>query len=331
MAGKDYYQILGVKKDAGEADIKTAYRRLARKHHPDVNPGDKSAESRFKEINEAYEVLSDAEKRRKYDQYGDQWQYADQFAKGGGQGEPFGGFNQGGPQSFHFEGGNIDVDSIFGDLFHGFGGGSGRRTRARRGQSVEYPIEITLEEAFTGSNRVITLEVEEPCSACGGSGRIQNAICSVCRGLGTTRRLKQLEVKIPAGVTNGSRIRISGQGGAGSGGGPNGDLFLVTSVKSHPLFERRDDDLLVNVPVPLTVAVLGGEIEIPTLKGKIALRIPVETQNGRVFRLSGQGMPHLGSAGRGDLMASVKVVLPTNLSGEERKIFENLRQLRPSA
>ena len=329
MAGKDYYHILGVKKDAGEAEIKTAYRRLARKHHPDVNPGDKAAEGRFKEINEAYEVLSDAEKRRKYDQYGDQWQHADQFARAGGQGMPFGDFNAGGAQTFQFEGGNVDMDSIFGDLFQGFGRGSGHRARSKRGQNIEFAVAVSLEEAFTGTNRVITLEVEEPCPACAGSGRIQNAICSVCRGLGNTLRLKQLEVKIPSGVTDGSRIRISGQGGAGYGGGPAGDLYLVTTVKSHPLFERKGDDLLVVVPVPLMVAVLGGEIEIPTLKGKIALKIPPETQNGRVFRLSGQGMPRLGSSVKGDLLASIKIVLPTNLSTEEKSLFEQLRQLRP--
>ncbi len=330
MANKDYYKILGINKDAGEADIKTAYRRLARKHHPDVNPGDKSAEARFKEINEAYEVISDAEKRRKYDHYGDQWQHADQFAKAGGQGTPFGDYNSGGAQSFHFEGGNVDMDSIFGDLFRGQGGGGGRRARSRRGQNVEYAIDVSLEEAFTGANRVITLEVEEPCLTCGGSGRIQNTICSVCRGSGTTQRLKQLEVKIPAGVTEGSRIRISGQGGAGYGGGPGGDLYLLTSVKANPLFERKGDDLLLVVPVPLTVGVLGGEIEIPTLKGKIALKIPAETQNGRVFRLNGQGMPRLGTTAKGDLLASVKIVLPTSLSGEEKNLFEQLRQLRPA-
>lgn len=329
MAGKDYYKILGVKKDASETEIKAAYRRLARKHHPDVNPGDKSAEAKFKEINEANEVLSDPEKRRKYDQFGDQWQYADQF-KSGGRGTPFGDFNGGGEQSFRFEGGNIDIESLFGDMFQGFGGRTSRRARTRRGQDIEYPIEVSLEEAFSGANRIITLEVEERCPTCGGTGRIQNVACSTCRGTGITQRLRQIEVKIPAGVAEGSRIRIAGQGGAGYGGGPAGDLFLITSINPHQLFERKGDDLLVVVPVPLTTAILGGEAKIPTLKGKIALKIPPETQNGRVFRLAGQGMPHLRASSRGDLLVTVRVVLPVNLSGEEKKLFEQLHHLRPT-
>ena len=325
MAEKDYYKILGVKREASEVEIKNAFRRLARKHHPDVNPGDKSAEGRFKEINEAHEVLSDAEKRRKYDQYGDQWQHADQFAKSGAQGSPFHGFNTDDGQSFRYEG-DADINSLFGDLFGSRA--SGRRSRARQGQNIDYPIEITLEEAYHGTNRVLTLEAEEPCPSCSGTGKIQNLPCSVCRGAGTRRRLKQLEVKIPAGVRDGSRVRIAGQGEQGYGGGPSGDIYLVTSVKPHRIFERKEDDLYVEVTVPFTLAVLGGEAEIPTPKGKIALKIPPETQNGRVFRLGGQGMPHLGSATKGDLMATIKVVLPTNLSAEEKKLFEELRQLR---
>ena len=329
MAGKDYYKILGVKREASEAEIKNAFRRLARKHHPDVNPGDKSAEGRFKEINEAHEVLSNAEKRRKYDQYGDQWQHADQFAKSGAQGSPFHGFNTGDGQSFRYEGAeDVDINSIFGDLFGSRA--SGRRSRARQGQNVDYAVEITLEEAYHGTNRVLTLDAEEPCSSCGGTGKIQNLPCSTCRGAGTKRRLKQLEVKIPAGVRDGSRVRIAGQGEQGYGGGPSGDIYLVTSVKQHRIFERKEDDLYVEVTVPFTLAVLGGEAEIPTLKGKIALKIPPETQNGRVFRLGGQGMPHLGNSTKGDLIATIKVALLTNLSAEEKKLFEELRQLRPN-
>ena len=327
MAGKDYYKILGVKREASEAEIKNAFRRLARKHHPDVNPGDKSAEGRFKEINEAHEVLSDTEKRRKYDQYGDQWQHADQFARPGAQGSPFHGFNTEDGQSFRYEN-DVDINSLFGDLFGSRA--SGRRSRARQGQNIDYPIEITLEEAYHGTNRVLTLEAEEPCTSCGGTGKIQNLPCSACRGAGTKRRLKQIEVKIPAGVRDGSRVRVAGQGEKGYGGGPSGDLYLVTSIKPHRIFERKEDDLYVEVTVPFTMAVLGGEAEIPTPKGKIALKIPPETQNGRVFRLGGQGMPHLGSSAKGDLMATIKVVLPANLSEEEKKLFEELRQLRPN-
>jgi len=330
MAGKDYYSILGVKRDASEQEIKRAYRRLARKHHPDVNPGDKSAETRFKEINEAYEVLSDKEKRQKYDQFGDRWQHADQFAKAGGQRTPFWDFSQGGAQAFHFEEG--DLDSLFGDLLQGFRPGTySRRVRPRRGRDIEYPVAVTLEEAYQGTNRTLSLETEEPCSGCGGTGRIQNMPCSACRGSGMAPRLKRLEVKIPPGVKDGSRVRIAGKGEPGYAGGKTGDLYLVTSIKPHRLFERKGDDLHVEVAVPLTVALLGGEVQVPTPKGKLALTIPPETQNGRAFRLTGQGMPHLGNSSHGDLLARVKVVLPTRLSKEEKNLFEQLGQLRPGS
>ena len=327
MAGKDYYNILGVKRGASEQEIKRAYRRLARKHHPDVNPGDKSAEARFKEINEAYEVLSDKEKHQKYDQYGDQWQYADQFARAGGQQSPFRDSSQGGAPSFEFDG---DVDSLFGDLFRGFrtGTSSGRRVRPKRGRDLEYAIEVTLEEAYHGTTRVLNLQSQKPCSSCGGTGRIQNLPCSVCRGAGVVPHSQQLEVKIPPGVKDGSRVRIAGKGEPGHSGGPSGDLYLLTSVQPHRLFERKGDNLYVDVDVPLVIAVLGGEIEVPTPKGKLALKIPSETQNGRAFRLAGQGMPHLGNSSRGDLTARVKVVLPTKLTAEEKKLFEQLKQLR---
>ena len=329
MAGKDYYNILGVKRDASEQEIKRAYRRLARKHHPDVNPGDKSAEAQFKEINEAYEVLSDKEKRKKYDQYGDQWQYADQFAKAGGQRNFYWDFSPGGAQSFHFEEG--DLESLFGDLFRGSRTGTySRRARPRRGRDIEYPIEVTLEEAYQGANRILSFESRQACTSCGGTGLMQNVPCSTCRGSGTVAGMKRIEVKIPPGVKDGSRVRISGKGEPGYVGGKSGDLYLLTSVKPHRLFERKGDDLYVEVAVPLTVAVLGGEVQVPTPKGKLALKIPPGTQNGRAFRLSGQGMPHLGNASRGDLLAKVKVTLPTKLTAEEKKLFEQLSQLRPN-
>lgn len=332
MAGKDYYTILGVKRNASEEEIKRAYRKLARQYHPDVNPGNKSAEAKFKEINEAYEVLSDKEKRKKYDLYGDQWQHADQFARARAQQGPQWEFNfgQGGAQQdFRFE--ESDLESLFGDLFGGARTGVfGRQTRVRQGRDIETPVEVTLEEAFQGASRILTLESRQACPSCGGTGRIQKAICSVCRGSGTSSGSKQLEVKIPPGVSDGSRIRIAGKGEPGYNGGKNGDLYLVVSVKPHPLFERKDNDLYVEVAVPLTVAVLGGEVQVPTLKGKLALKIPPETQNGRVFRLTGQGMPSLRGSARGDLLAKVKVVLPTGLSQEERRLFEQLRQLHPA-
>jgi len=329
MAGKDYYSILGVKRGASEQEIKQAYRRLARKYHPDVNPGNKSAEAKFKEINEAYEVLSDKDKRQKYDQFGDQWQYADQFARAGRQRGTYWDFGSGGPQSFRFEEG--DLESLFGDLFRGARTGTYRRQpRSRRGQDIEYPIEVTLEEAYHGTKRILSLEAEQACPSCGGTGRIQKALCSACRGSGTVAGAKRLEVKIPPGVKDGSRVRIAGKGEPGYAGGSSGDLYLVASVKPHQLFERKDDDLYVEVAVPLTVAVLGGEVQVPTLKGKLALKVPPETQNERVFRLAGQGMPHLGNSSRGDLLAKVKVVLPAKLSAEEKKLFEQLGRLRPT-
>jgi curved DNA-binding protein len=305
---QDYYQLLGVSRGASEKEIRQAYRRLARQHHPDLNPGDKAAEVRFKEIGEAYEVLSDADKRKKYDRYGHNWQQAEAAeaaARDGGFRDFRWGPAQGGTR---FEtSGNFD-ESVFGDLFGDLLGGARTGGRGRRmamaGEDYEQPVEVTLEEAFSGSQRVLTLQTP------GGS----------------TRRL---EVKIPPGVTDGSRIRIAGEGGPGFGGGPNGDLYLVTSVRPHPSFERKGDDLYVDAPVPLHIMVLGGEAEVPTLKGtRLALRIPPETQNGRVFRLAGQGMPRLGGAGRGDLYATAKAVLPTALTDRERQLFEELARQR---
>ncbi|MBI4180493.1 MAG: DnaJ domain-containing protein, partial [Chloroflexi bacterium] len=304
-------------------------RRLARKHHPDVNPGDKSAEAKFKEINEAHEVLSDKEKRQKYDQLGDNRQSADQFAGTGARQTSPRGFSQGGGPGFQFGGENLD--SLFDVLFPGFTSRtSSRRARPRPGQNIDYSVEVTLEEAYHGTSRTLSLQTEQPCPVCGGTGQIQNVTCSTCRGSGVVAQPERLEVKIPAGVKDGSRVRIAGKGGQGQGGA-RGDLFLVISVKLHKLFERKGDDLYVEVAVPLRVAMLGGEVQVPTPKGKLALKVPPETQNGRTFRLTGQGMPHLGSSSRGDLLAKVTVVLPTKLSAEEKELFERLNQPGSSA
>lgn len=325
MAGKDYYSILGIEKKVSEREIKQAYRRLARQYHPDVNPGDKSAEAKFKQINEAYEVLSDKKNRKKYDRFGDKWQHADQFAQARQTSSwDFG--RAGGAQGVRFE--EADLESLFGDLF----GGTIRRQRVRprRGQDIEYPIEVTLEEAYHGTKRNIALRGEESCPTCQGTGRIQSVSCSVCRGAGAVSQIKRLEVKIPPGVKTRSRVRIAGKGQPGYTGGASGDLYLVVSVKPHRLFERKDDSLHVEVVVPLTVAILGGEVQVPTPKGKLALKIPPETQNGRTFRLAGQGMPHLGNSSRGNLIAKVKVVLPTKLSSKEKELFKQLKGLRPA-
>ena len=327
MAGKDYYQILGVSRNASEKEIKQAYRRLARKHHPDLNPGDKSAEAKFKEINAAYEVLSNPEKRKKYDQFGEQWEYAEQFAKSGGQERARWDFGKGGTT---FEYGDLsDFGGIFSSLFGDSGKGS-RMRGPRRGQDIESTIEVNLEEAHHGSTRVIQLQTEEPCTACGGTGRVGNRVCTICNGAGGKIIPKRLEVKIPAGVRDGSRIRIAGEGVSGRAGGKKGDLYLVAKVLPHKLFERKGDDLYTEVSVPLATAILGGEVRLPTLKGNLSLKIPPETQNGRVFRMAGKGMPQLGNSKYGNMFAKVKVVLPTNLTGEEKKLFERLRSLRPT-
>lgn len=329
MASKDYYNILGIKRDASDKDIKQAYRRLARKYHPDVNPGDKSAEAKFKQINEAYEVLSDKQNRQKYDQYGEKWQYADQFEQSRRQQTPQWDFGGGGyTTGFHFTGGGID--SLFDELLRGTRTKTSRRqAQPVRGRDIESPVEVTLEEAYHGTKRTISLQVEEACASCQGTGLIQNVPCSACRGSGTVNRIKRLEVKIPPGVDNGSRVRIAGKGEPGYGGA-SGDLYLIISVRKHPLFERRGNDLHVLISVPLTVSILGGEVQVPTPKGKLALKIPPETQNGRIFRLAGQGMPNLGSPTRGDILAKVNVVLPTKLSPQENELFKQLSKLRPA-
>jgi len=332
MADKDYYSTLGVNRNASEKEIKQAFRKLARKYHPDVNPGDKSAEEKFKQISAAYEVLSDKDKRKKYDRFGDKWQYADQFSGtpggggGGYQNFDFGDIFGGGRTYTYSSGGGEGFDSLLDELLRGRGGGRSR-PQPRRGRDMEHPVEVTLEEAFSGTSRLLSLQDEAICGTCHGSGRIQNAICSTCRGRGRVPHTKRIEVKIPAGVKTGSRVRIAGKGGEGMGSA-KGDLYLLISVKPHAIFERQGDDLLVAVDVPLTTAVLGGEVSVPTLKGKLALKIPPETQNGRIFRLAKQGMPELGKDTRGDLKARVNIVLPQKLTDEEKELFRKLQQLR---
>jgi DnaJ-class molecular chaperone len=301
---KNLYEVLGVKRDASDKEIRSAYRKLARKYHPDVAPNDKSAETRFKEVNAAFEVLSDAENRRKYDKYGDRWEYADQIEEAqkrqsaAGWARQQGAFG-GGAEALN----DMDFGSIFDSLFRRERGGEPLK---RRGQDIETPVEITLEEAYRGTSRTLALASPD--------------------GNGSERRL---EVKIPPGVKTGSRVRMAGEGHPGFGGAPAGDLYLVVTVPAHRRFERKGDDLYVDVNVPITDAVLGGEAEVPTIDGRVMLRIPELTQNGRQIRLSGKGMPSLGGGkGRGDLFARVKVVVPEQLSAEEREHFEALRRLR---
>ncbi len=317
---RDYYEILGVPRNASDKEIRQAYRRLARKYHPDVNPGDKAAEEKFKEINAAYEVLSDPEKRRKYDKYGDRWQYADQIEemqrRAGARGFRFG---EGAPFEFDLgDLGDLGLGSIF-DLF--------RRGRRARPADLTYSVEVTLQEAYTGATRLLQLTAQEPCATCGGAGEIAGALCHVCQGAGVIERTRRLEVKIPPGVRDGSRVRIAGEGQAGADG-RRGDLYLLVSVRPDPRFTRKGDDLEQTVSVPFTDLVLGGEVQVPTVTGRVALKIPPLTQNGRVFRLRGLGMPHLENPQtKGDMYVKVVAKLPERLDEREKALFEELKAL----
>jgi len=300
---KDFYDVLGVDRKASEKEIRSAYRRLARKHHPDVNPNDKNSEAIFKEVNAAHDVLSDPEKRRKYDKYGDQWEHADEIermqrSRAGGRS----GNVRFTTTDMGDLGDGIDLGSIFGGIFGGGNRGFGPETATRRRPaSVDQPVEVTLEEAAGGATRMLMVEGDH----------------------GDSRRL---EVKIPPGVDNGSRVRIAGEGPA-SFGGQRGDLYLVVSVKPNPRFERKGDDLYTDVEVPMTTPVLGGEAEVQALHRKVALTLPPGTQNGQHFRLTGLGMPKLGQPDkRGDLFARVKVKLPKEPNEEQKKLFEQLKK-----
>ncbi|HNT04833.1 MAG TPA: J domain-containing protein [Anaerolineae bacterium] len=312
MEYKDYYKILGVDKNATQADIKKAYRKLARQYHPDVNPGVKTAEARFKEINEANEVLSDPEKRRKYDELGSSWQ---QYQRTGADPRGFDwsqwSTGQPGPGGVRVEYGNLDdmLGGDFSDFFRTIFGGMGgdepsfaRQARGRRGQDYEHPVQITLDEAFSGTKRLLQLDA------------------------------RRIEVTIPPGVDTGSRVRIAGEGGSGAGGRAKGDLYLQVQVLPNQRFRREGMDLYTDVPVELYTAVLGGEVAVPTLKSSVMLKITAETQSGRRFRLKGLGMPNLRNPKqRGDLYAEVKVVLPQRLSANEKALFTELAAMRDSS
>ncbi len=317
MEYKDYYRILGVDKNASPEEIRKAYRRLARKYHPDVNPNDERAEARFKEINEAYEVLRDPEKRRKYDQLGVNWE---RYQQAGGDPGGFdwsqwfaggGSTDQGGRYYYteHVDLGDLFGETGFSDFFQAIFGRpprSSRRTRdfgtrtfAVDGRDIEQPVEISLEEAFHGTTRIVQV------------GR------------------RRLEVRIPRGVVTGSRVRVAGAGEPGFDGGRPGDLYLVISVREHPVFKRDGDNLRMRLPVDLYTLILGGEVTVQTLKSRISLKIPPETKAGQVFRLRGQGMPHLRNPDQyGDLYVEVQPIIPQNLSSEERELFRKLAALR---
>lgn len=324
---KNLYELLGVARDASEKDIRSAYRKLARKLHPDVNPNDRTAEARFKEINAAYEVLSDADNRKKYDKYGERWEMADQIEDAQKR-QSAGSWARNGPGGG--DAGAGDFGSIFDNLFRRERGGPRGQAAPRRGQDIETPVEVSLEEAFHSTTRTLSLQTQEACPTCGGTGEVAGATCHTCDGVGQVIRPHRLEVKVPAGVKTGSRVRVAGEGRPGMAGGSNGDLYLVVTVLANNRFERKGDDLYVDINVPYSDAVLGGEVEVSTMTGRVALRIPELTQNGRQIRLKGKGMPVLGSTtARGDLFARVHIQLPERLSDEEREHFEALRALQP--
>jgi len=345
---RDYYEILGVAKGASEDEIKKSYRRLAMKHHPDRNPNDKSAEAKFKEAKEAYEVLSDNKKRAAYDQFGHAGVNAQAHGFGGGGAGGFGGFD--------FSNFSDAFGDVFGDIF---GGRGGRRQQARRGADLGYELTISLEEAVRGAN--ITIKVPtfinctecngsgakkgspaKTCETCGGTGQVQmqqgffmlqqtcphchgegkiiSDPCTKCHGQGRIREQKTLVVKIPAGIDNGDRLRLAGEGEAGPHGAPAGDLYVHINVTLHQIFTRRGNDLQCEIPISFVTAAIGGEIDVPTLDGKVKLKIPAETQSGKVFKRRGKGV-HGMRGGIGDLYCAAMVETPVNLSNEQKELL----------
>ncbi len=330
MEFKDYYKVLGVSPKTSTKEIKETYRRLARKYHPDVNPGDSNAEDRFKEINEAYEALRDEKKRARYDQLravhqsGRSWQ--NHARTGGGSGFPFDMGGLGGIESDGIGRGNVRSGG-FSDFFESLFGRT-QQPGDQQGRDLEQEIEVTLAEAFAGTLRTFDLQVPGPCPACAGSGRAEGTVCTVCRGSGSRLRHRRLEVKIPAGVREGSRIRVAGEGHPGRNG-ERGNLYLVVKIAPDSRYELKSDDLHTDVQVDLVDAVLGAEILVPTPDGKnVVMRIPPETQNGQIFRLAGQGMPKLKSSDRGGLFVRVQVRLPKGLTSREKELFAELALLR---
>ena len=353
MSNKDFYETLGVARSAGDDEIKKAYRKLAMKYHPDRNPGDKAAEEKFKEVQYAYAILSDKEKKTAYDQYGHAGVDPNMGAGGFGG---FGGFS--GAQGF-------DFGDIFSQMFGGAAGGGGRQ-QSYQGADLQYAVEITLEEAAAGLKKRITIPTYKECdichgsgakpgtsvstcSTCGGSGTIhvRQAIfqlqqtcptchgsgkqikdpCTSCRGEGRVKTTKTVEVNIPAGIDDGQRIRLSGEGEPGQHGAPSGDLYVVVHVKAHKTFERNGLDLHCELPISFATAALGGEVEVPTLEGKVKLTIPKETQTGRRMRVKGKGIKSLRSSATGDLYCHVLVETPVNLTDRQKELLEEFERI----
>jgi len=336
MRFQDYYATLGVPRNADEKQIKKAYRDQARKLHPDVNK-DSDAEERFKAVNEAYAVLSDSEKRSRYDRFGADWEQY-QTSANGAQSDFDQWFSRaqepsGGVRYEYRSSGDEGFSDFFETLFGGTRQSGSRRARAaRRGEDHEYPVQIGLREAFAGTTRMFEAQVPATCEECHGAGMIRGDLCYACGGTGSTSQRSRIEVTIPAGIREGQRVRVAGKGSPGQNGGPSGDVYLKVQIKPDPEFALDNSDLRTDVEVPLYTALLGGEVVVRTLTGKVALTIPPETQNGRIFRLRGQGWPLSTSAKeRGDLLARVSVKLPTTLNDDERRTFEELRDARGTA
>ena len=334
MNYKDYYQVLGVPKNAAGKDIKSAYRKLARKWHPDANPNDqKAAEEKFKEISEAYEVLGDAEKRKKYDALGSDWAQASRQAEE--QRRYRSSHNAGedifGGQNFS----NAQGASGFSDFFDLFFSGIGRHPQAGggtpfagRGSDLETTLDLTLHEAYAGGPKSVSLQIEDNCPRCGGTGVLNNQICPQCHGTGRVIQNRRFDVTIPKGVRDGQRIRLTGQGNRGTGGGPSGDLYLVVHLLPDPTYERKGNDLYVDLPLSIYDLVLGAEVRVPTMSGDVTVTVPPETQNNKMLRLSGKGMPKPKSSGFGDEYVRLIGMLPTDLSEREREAFRELAALR---
>ena len=337
MNYKDYYAVLGIQKGAAEKDIKSAYRKLARKWHPDANPDNtKAAEEKFKEISEAYEVLGDPEKRKKYDALGSDWQRAARQAEQQRQyhrtysdsDNDFGGFDfntgtTGGPGP-----------SGFSDFFDMFFSGIGRRQTtqstnfSQRGQDLETTIELGLRDVYDGGKKAVALQVEDLCPNCHGTGTVNARLCPQCGGTGRVLVTKKFEVAIPKGISDGQRIRLASQGGVGLNGGANGDLYLIVRLLDDSMYKRKGDDLYVDLPVSVYDLVLGGEVKVPTMAGQVAMTIPEGTQNNRLLRLTGKGMPKVRGSGAGDQYVRLIGQLPQSLSDKEKKLFKELAGLR---
>jgi DnaJ-class molecular chaperone len=330
MNYKDYYAILGVPKTAAEKDIKSAYRKLARKWHPDANPDNaKAAEEKFKDIQEAYEVLGDPEKRKKYDVLGSDWQRA---ASDAAQQRS----QRSQRQTVDLGGVQFGDGSGFSDFFDMFFGNTGRRPTGgasgfrsqQRGDDLETTLDLSLDEAFKGGTKNVALQIEEPCPRCGGTGVDHNRVCPECGGTGRILQTKRFDVTIPKGVREGQRIRLAGQGSAGPNNGPRGDLYLIAHFPDDPKWERKGDDLYIDLPVSIYDLVLGNDVRVPTMNGDVTMTIPSGTQSNKLLRLAGKGMPKLKTAGYGDEYVRLIGQLPTDLSDRERKLFQELSGLR---